>query len=266
MRKLIIGLSMLISTVFAQSTDTLKKNFNLFRPTPKQLMRGMETDRPDITESAYSVDAGHFQLETDLVKTVYNGTNKRYYFNLANLKIGLTNQSDLQLVAENYILNKVENMPAQSGVGQVSLRYKYNIWGNDDGKTAFALMPYLRFPNGKFAEVNAVEGGIIFPFALELNSVWGMGAQVQIDALKTENGYKPSLLQSITLARDLGEKWNAFIESYYTYFPSEKTVQVSFNGGVSVAVTPNLKFDSGFNYGITKETDKVYFLGLSFRY
>ena len=32
-------------------------------------MRDFETDRPDITESAYSVDAGHFQLETDLFKT-----------------------------------------------------------------------------------------------------------------------------------------------------------------------------------------------------
>lgn len=28
-------------------------------------MRDFETDRPDVTESAYTVDAGHFQLETD---------------------------------------------------------------------------------------------------------------------------------------------------------------------------------------------------------
>lgn len=226
----------------------------------------METDRPDITESAYSVDAGHFQVETDLIKTVKNGSNDRYYFNLANLKIGLTNRSDLQLVVENYIYSKDENTPSQSGFGQLSLRYKYNFWGNDQGKSALAMMPYVRFPNGKFAETTGLEGGIIFPFALELNAVWSMGAQVQVDVLQTASGYRPSLLQSITLARNFGEKWNGFIESYYTYFASEKLFNASFNGGVSYAFSSNLKIDAGFNYAITKNTDKVYFLGLSFRY
>lgn len=32
-------------------------------------MRDFETGRPDVTESAYTVDAAHFQLETDLFKT-----------------------------------------------------------------------------------------------------------------------------------------------------------------------------------------------------
>lgn len=33
------------------SADSSKSGYNLFHPTPKNLMRGFETDRPDVTES-----------------------------------------------------------------------------------------------------------------------------------------------------------------------------------------------------------------------
>jgi hypothetical protein len=35
-------------------------------------MREMSTDRPDQTESAYTVDAGHFQVEMDLVSAMFD--------------------------------------------------------------------------------------------------------------------------------------------------------------------------------------------------
>ena len=45
-----------------------KRAYTLFKPVPKVLMRSLSTDRPDATESAYSVDAGHFQVETDVLR------------------------------------------------------------------------------------------------------------------------------------------------------------------------------------------------------
>ena len=40
----------------AQREQIDKSQFNLFNPTPAALMRAMSTDRPDTTESAYTVD------------------------------------------------------------------------------------------------------------------------------------------------------------------------------------------------------------------
>ena len=40
-----------------------KSGFNLFNPTPTQYLRGMDRDGPGATESPYTVDAGHFQIE-----------------------------------------------------------------------------------------------------------------------------------------------------------------------------------------------------------
>ena len=44
-----------------------KSSHTLFNPTPDTLMREMSTDRPDASESPYTVDAGHYQMESDLI-------------------------------------------------------------------------------------------------------------------------------------------------------------------------------------------------------
>jgi hypothetical protein len=87
-----------------------KSEFNLFNPTPRELLRALSTDRPDKTESAYTVDAGHFQIETDLVNFSfdrYNGdpTNtqtRAWSFANTNLKVGLLNNVDLQLIVPTF--------------------------------------------------------------------------------------------------------------------------------------------------------------------
>ena len=43
-----------------------KSSYTLFNPTPDRLLRDMTTDRPDVTESPFTVDAGHIQIESNL--------------------------------------------------------------------------------------------------------------------------------------------------------------------------------------------------------
>src|SRR5262245_52301608 len=45
-----------------------KSGYNLFNPVPADQLRAMTLDGPGATESPYTVDAGHFQLEM----TLYN--------------------------------------------------------------------------------------------------------------------------------------------------------------------------------------------------
>ena len=43
-----------------------KGQYTLFNPTPDRLLRDLTTDRPDATETPFTVDAGHIQFETSL--------------------------------------------------------------------------------------------------------------------------------------------------------------------------------------------------------
>lgn len=272
-KKLFIALGLILTGSFTFAQDN--KKYNLFNPVQREKMREMSTDRPDVTESPISVDAGHFQLETDLFKTSRNTENGittvENKYNLANLKLGLSKNMDLQLVVESVVQhfdldNNGYRLANNYGFGDLTLRLKYNLWGNDGGKTAFAMMPYVNFPTSKYSAY--VEPGIVFPFSLELENDFSIGTQVQFDLLKSisRSGYHGSILQSAVIGKGLTKSLDTFVESFYTYDFEDKNFQVSLDGGFAYAITPNVKFDVGVNIGLTKNTDKVYFIGFSFRY
>ena len=48
------------SDLAAPDTAALKRPYSLFRPVPKELLRDFTPDRPGISQSAHTVDAGHF--------------------------------------------------------------------------------------------------------------------------------------------------------------------------------------------------------------
>jgi hypothetical protein len=64
----------------AAHADTLSKSeHTLWNPTPRSECRAMSADRPDFTESPYTVDAGAFQLEMSFVD--YSQTDDADDFN-----------------------------------------------------------------------------------------------------------------------------------------------------------------------------------------
>src|SRR5687767_5206236 len=99
-----MGWVALLGATCAQGAD--KSQYHLFNPTPRELMREMSTDRPDKTESAYTVDAGHYQIEMDVLSYAYDRYNglpgntsvESVAIAPVNLKVGIRNNADLQLV------------------------------------------------------------------------------------------------------------------------------------------------------------------------
>jgi hypothetical protein len=172
-----------------------KSGYSVFNPTPRQLMREFASDRPDQTESPYTIDAGHFQLDMDFANWTsgqersnrVNEWTRECGIAPLNLKLGLLNNIDIQLVIDNYVHLRIEDRSARSvdkasRFGNVLTRLKVNLWGNDGGKTAFGIMPVIKWPlpesglrNGK------TEGGILFPSAAELLAGWDMGAMTEFD-------------------------------------------------------------------------------------
>jgi hypothetical protein len=112
-----------------------KSAYTLFNSTPRESMRPLSTDRPDQTESAYTVDAGHFQIELDFLHYTYDrdgsggGEVRTRAFSVApfNLKVGLLNNVDLQLVVDPYVRSKsvdrvADTTAKSSGFGDVTTR------------------------------------------------------------------------------------------------------------------------------------------------
>ena len=257
--------------------------YSLFRPVPPDQLRELSTDRPDQTESPYTVDAGHWQLEMDLLNYTYDrdesGGGDVRTRDLAvaplNLKVGLLPNADLQLMVDPYVSSKVEDRVAgasdkASGFGDITTRLKINFWGNDGGPTAFAMMPFVKWPlSASDVRNGETEGGVIFILGYELPAGWGSAVMTEVDSVSDgAGGRNTEWINSITFAHDLTDRLGGYVELFIVTSdaPGHKW-QGQFDAGLTYALSDNCQLDLGCNFGITDSApDYQPFLGISRRF
>lgn len=280
----VLAMGMFVGITWAEvTTQPPEKNqYHLFNPAPVALMREMATDRPDKTESPFTVDAGHYQIETSLLDYTYDHDNpdkpdtRTDKFSVAptNLKAGLLNNVDLQLVINPYITEHTKSsgvIERKNGFGNLITRLKVNVWGNDGGKTAFAVMPFLKFPtNGANLGNDALEGGVIFPLAVELLNNWGMGLMTEFDFNQdsADEDYHTKFINTITFGHQIIGNWDGYVEFYSNVSTEEGSRWIgTVDTGLTYALTKDIQLDIGVNVGVTKSADDLNpFAGLSIRY
>ena len=258
-----------------------KSRYSLFDPTPRAHMREMSTDRPDKTESAYTVDAGHFQAEMDVVTysrdryTTDDADVDGLSIAVMNLKVGLTNYADAQFVMESYNYVRTKDRSSgdvvrSRGFGDVTLRLKANLWGHDGGPSAFAVMPFVKLPTNEDDLGNdAVEGGVILPLAFELPYGWRLGGILQFDFTEDGDGdgYHPEFIETVAFGHDIVGDLGGYVE-FFSLASAERDShwQATVDVGLTYAVTEDVQLDGGVNVGVTRAAEDVNpFLGLSFR-
>src|SRR5207249_5104401 len=117
-----------------------KSRYHLFNPTPGEFMRELSADRPDKTDCPFTVDAGHFQIEMDFANMTCNQPNSArgnvrftaFEISPMNLKVGLLNDLDFQLVYTSYRWQKTDNRDMgtterNSGFDGITPRLKLNL-------------------------------------------------------------------------------------------------------------------------------------------
>jgi hypothetical protein len=102
------ALLVLVAGGVAQAAEPDKSQYTLFNPTPDRLLRDLTTDRPDTTESPFTVDAGRVQVETNIFgytrsRPDIDGTvTDSYDFLVTNVRVGLTHNSEFNFVFQPY--------------------------------------------------------------------------------------------------------------------------------------------------------------------
>lgn len=269
--------------LWAETKSNDKCGYTICNPTPLAKMREMSTDRPDQTESAYTVDAGHFQMEMDFANGSFDadrsqGGNVRtrsINYGSVNLKAGLLNNVDIQFVIDPYVTSHVKDratgtVEKNSGFGDVQTRLKVNLWGNDGGQTALAIMPFIKWPlresnlrNGK------TEGGVIIPLAIELPAGWSTTLMTEFDFVHNgDGGYNTEFVNSATISHHILGNLGGYLE-FFTVTGNAPGFdwigQVDL--GFTYALNENAMLDFGCNFGVTEAApDYNPFAGFSIRY
>jgi len=257
-----------------------KNQYWLLNPVPADQMRSFSTDRPTKSNVPYTVDAGHFQYETDLVNFTHQvvGTTRTDTLLVPNptFKVGLTNNADFEVNAPFAGVHTFDTATGASstlwGIGDTFVRSKINLWGNDGGSTAAAVIPYVKAPSAPIGIGNgAVEGGLIGPVAFSLPNSFTLVLVPEIDALKNsdDNGRHGNYVFDINLSREVVKNVTAYVEFWtdYNADPAQKATLMSIDAAVAWVIIPNVQLDVGANFGLNSATPAIQvYAGLSQRF
>lgn len=251
-----------------------KRAYTLANPTPENLLRELSTDRPDATEGPTTVDAGHLQLEMsfgEFTRDRQGGVRTtESSFAPFNLRLGLLHNVEAGLFFDPYI--RVTEKPRVGpqarvrGVGDTTLRLKYNLWGNDGGESAFGVFVDVKFPTAARGLGNdKVDGALTLPFTADLGAGWDMGGMTSIAAEHDGSRHRPVWTNSLTVGHDLVEHVGAFVEIVSQ--AGDGPHLCTFNTGIAWEINRNLKFDVGGNFGVSHSApDFAWFVGMTRRF
>lgn len=288
----IVALPVLTSPLLARAeTDdpTLDKSrYNLFHPAPESALRGMDTDRPNLTNTPHTIDAGHLQIETGLYDAshfhdrTHGGDSVNDTLSLAhiNARLGLTDRFEINAAIDSYTrIKSTDNLAAQTskltGFGDTVLGGKLNLWGNagadDPWTSGFALQPQVKLPTAQTGiGNNHIEWAIGAPFVVNLVGGFHLGLQTALGQERnTSNNHDVVGWQnSASLDHVIFGGVDVYLE-YAMHATTERGVQPqqSVDIGFTYPITDNLAIDSGVFMGVNKATPGLEWTsGISFRF
>jgi hypothetical protein len=257
-----------------------KNQYWLLNPVPTDQMRSFSTDRPTKSNVPYTVDAGHFQYETDLVNFTHQVTGSVHTNTIfvpnPTFKVGVTNNADLEVNVPIAGVQTFSSSPGPSstiwGIGDTFVRAKVNLWGNDGGSSAAALIPYVKAPSAPLGIGNgAEEEGLIAPVAFSLPNNFTLLLVPEIDALKdsADDGRHTNFIFDVNLSREVIKNVTAYVEFWADYNddPVIKATELSFDTALAWTIFSNVQLDVGANFGLNSVTPAIQiYAGLSQRF
>jgi hypothetical protein len=272
-----LSVERVVSAELSPTPTPDKSHYTLFNPTPVDLRRPYNTDRPSKTDSPYTVDAGVFQIESD----VWNWTldyekgvrTRTWIVGNANFKLGLTNWMDLQVFPQFYV-NKRTSGPGfgkpleQDGFGDTTIRLKINLLGNDGGKLVIGFLSSLKIPTNTGDTGNHVwEPAFELPVSYSLPWGFTLFAQTRIDILDKprSSNMQVQWQNPIGLSRTIVGNLSGYVE-FYDAVSSGPWVG-TLDTGLIYQVTPNCSIDVNSFFGLTRSApDYNVFTGFGYRF
>ncbi len=219
-------MSLLATSAQAENFATDKLQYTIFNPTPVDLRRAYNTDRPSKTDSPFTIDAGAFQIESDVANWTLDEEDhvrtRTWIIGNTNFKLGLTNWMDVQIFPQFYVNTRTSGPGfgkplEQDGFGDTTVRLKINFLGNDGGKLSIGLVSSLKIPTNTDHFANHVwEPGFGLPMNYSLPWGFTLFAQTRIDILDQprSSSMRVQWQNPIGLSRTILSNLSGYVEFY----------------------------------------------------
>jgi hypothetical protein len=221
--------------------------------------RELASDRPDFTETAQIVEAGHVQIEAGFTYTRDEEAGVKtetHTFPEFLARLGLTSDTELRLVWLGYLNEEVAGA-RDTGVSDFSVGLKHSMAQEGDSLPALSYLLELSAPVGS-DEFSASDPELTFKFLWEkgLTEQLGLAGNVNFAALKELDSYILEPSASLSAGFSLTESIGSYLE-YYGLYPTGSDVGPAHtvNGGFTYLMSKNLQFDVRAGFGVNDRAD-----------
>ncbi|MFZ1264433.1 MAG: transporter [Chitinophagaceae bacterium] len=243
----------------------------LFYNSLKAQGKKIDTDRPDQTESAFTVPARWIQVETGFTREKISAKTVSWTLPTILSKYGLSKKWELRLLTEynaqsfsyaNYRLTDT------FGLLPITVGFKVNLIEEKNLLPRISLIGYTGLNRLSSRKTNAHFGsffspGIRFTFQNSLSENAAIGYNFGLEWEDTQE--PPTWFYTFAPGFDLGEKWYGYIEAF-GFLRKNEAPQHSLDAGIAYYISNNVKIDLSAGFGISKAAPKNYVaVGFSFR-
>ena len=263
-----------------------KSGYSLLNPTPDSALRDFNPDRPGRITGPFTIDAGRLDIESDLVNFLHSDvqgvTDRAFQVLDPTIKLGVTSNIDVEMTlnGEDVVHQVQDASPAKArnlnGFGDVYLRAKINVLGDDGGDVALAFLPYIKLPADNAASLalgdNAVEGGGLATAQFKLPKDFQLGLQTEVDALKggMDSDRHANFVNIAALSHEVPDIKNLTATGeIYSSVSTDRYTPDIYTADVALAylVTPSTQLDGGANFGLNRDAPDVQlYAGISKRF
>jgi hypothetical protein len=272
----------------SESPPVDKSQYTLFNAVPDGALRGMDTDRPNITNTPHTVDAGHVQIETGLYDwsrfhdRTHGGNIVTDTLRLGhiNARLGLNDRLEVNATIDSFdwvkSADKIASQTTRvSGFGDTIIGGKLNLWGNEGGDdpwtSGFALQPQVKLSTAQTGiGNNHVEWAVGAPFLVNLVDGFHLGLETALgqERNSANSGYVVGWQNSASVDHVIFDAVDVYLEyAVHATTESDTQPQQSVDLGFTYPMTDNIVIDSGIFIGTNKATPDIEWTsGISFRF
>jgi hypothetical protein len=231
----------------------------------------IDTDRPDQTESPYTVPEKWMQFEMGFLKQTdkYQPDYKELYFQHPSLltKYGLSNSFELRLITEtaSFKDKTTYTKPAETGISSMQLGCKMLFFSERGIRPKTSLIAHYDFASLRTIG-NATTNGANFRFTMQHSIYEKFSLSYNIGMEWEQFDKAPAYIYTLASGCNISDKWYVYAELFGFIWKHEKP-ENNFDIGIAYYINQNLKVDISAGLGINKKAPDSYFaIGISCRF
>lgn len=207
------------------------------------------TDRPDQTESSYTVGAANFQIETGItIGSDANEGNQQVTFTHPStlFRIGVSKNIELRLVTELNSDLKTDN--PKTGFSDLEVGAKIHLFNTE--RSAVAIISHLSIPTGD-SQYSADQNGMSHLLAIshDLTDRMALGYNLGFAKIKQQPGF---FTYAISLGIGINDKVGIYVEPYGQYH-NKDNFEINADAGFTYLLNKNLQADFSFGTGLSHQ-------------